>query len=84
MAAQSWSPAPPSTPLPTTRSAELAPQAAAPKPRVTFGQDPALLAAWTASLLLVAVACAGAYAGRDGIMHAWPPSQRLYAALGLR
>ena len=45
---------------------------------------PALLVAWVASVALLAAALAGAYAGRSGVMHAWPPSARLYAMLGLQ
>jgi len=33
--------------------------------------------------LLIVIAIV-AYAARDGIMQAWPPSQRLYGALGFR
>lgn len=39
--------------------------------------------AWIASLALVAAMIASAVAWRGPIMAAWPPSERLYAALGL-
>ena len=41
------------------------------------------LAAWGASVVLLILLAAAAYAWRAPIMEAWPPSQRLYAALGL-
>lgn len=43
----------------------------------------ALAIAWVLSALVLLAAVWGAYAGRDAIMHAWPPSTRAYAALGL-
>ena len=43
----------------------------------------ALRVAWAASVVAVLLLATGAVAGRAGIMHAWPPSIRLYAALGL-
>ena len=43
-----------------------------------------LRVAWAASLVLVLLLCAGAYAGRAQILHAWPPSARMYAAFGLQ
>ena len=39
--------------------------------------------AWIASLVLLAFLVGAAYAWRAQIMAAWPPSERLYAALGL-
>ncbi len=44
--------------------------------------DTTLLAAWLASVLLLLLLTLGAYAGRKDIMAAWPPSARLYHALG--
>ena len=41
------------------------------------------LAAWLASLVLLVALAAAAYAWRAPIMAAWPPSERLYGALGL-
>jgi len=39
--------------------------------------------AWAASVIAVLLLGWGAYAERSAIMRAWPPSIRLYAALGL-
>lgn len=41
------------------------------------------VAAWIASLVLLIALAGAAYAWRAPIMAAWPPSERLYAALGL-
>ena len=43
----------------------------------------ALSIAWALSVIVLLAAMWGAYAGRDAIMRAWPPSVRAYAALGL-
>jgi predicted Zn finger-like uncharacterized protein len=59
---------------------EPAPEATAYRPR---RRDAAPLLAWLASLALLLVLLAAAYTWRDRIMTAWPPSERLYAALGL-
>jgi predicted Zn finger-like uncharacterized protein len=40
-------------------------------------------AAWTASILVLALLLWAAFAWRTDIMQAWPPSTRVYAALGL-
>lgn len=40
-------------------------------------------AAWVASLVLLVALASAAYSWRSSIMAAWPPSERLYAALGL-
>lgn len=39
--------------------------------------------AWAASLLVLALLVWAAFAWRGDIMQAWPPSTRVYAALGL-
>ncbi len=39
--------------------------------------------AWGASVLVLVLLAWGAYSWRTEIMHAWPASERLYAALGL-
>lgn len=44
----------------------------------------ALWASWVVSILAVLLLCWAAYAWRSDLMAAWPPSQRLYAALGLK
>ncbi len=41
------------------------------------------LIAWLASLAVLIALVFAAYAWRDRVMAAWPPSERLYAALGL-
>jgi predicted Zn finger-like uncharacterized protein len=48
-------------------------------------RDPAFLAraGWAASLVLLLGLAWAAYAWRASIMHAWPPSGRLYIAFGL-
>jgi predicted Zn finger-like uncharacterized protein len=43
-----------------------------------------LMVAWVASIALLGAVVVGAYARRDAVMEAWPPSQRVYAAFGLR
>jgi predicted Zn finger-like uncharacterized protein len=40
--------------------------------------------AWAASLLIIGLAFWGAYAWRSQIMEMWPPSARLYVALGIQ
>jgi predicted Zn finger-like uncharacterized protein len=51
----------------------------APLPRPNRG----LIAAWVASLLLLILIGAGAVIWRAGVMHVWPPSTRLFDAIGL-
>jgi predicted Zn finger-like uncharacterized protein len=43
-----------------------------------------LLMAWVASIALLLAVVAGAYAKRDNVMQAWPPSQRVYGLFGFR
>ena len=43
-----------------------------------------LIAAWVVSAAVLAALVAAAIVWRDPVMHAWPPSLRLYAALGMR
>lgn len=38
---------------------------------------------WVASILVLALLIWGGYTYRNDVMRVWPPSQRLYAALGL-
>jgi predicted Zn finger-like uncharacterized protein len=45
---------------------------------------PPVWAAWAASIALLFLLCWAAYAWRSDVMDVWPPSQRLYAALGLK
>jgi hypothetical protein len=39
--------------------------------------------AWVASLVVLAALAGSAVVWRADVMHAWPPSTRAYAALGL-
>jgi predicted Zn finger-like uncharacterized protein len=55
----------------------LAAQAAWPRPTTQ------LRLAWAASLVLLALAAGAAYAWRDQIVAAWPPSAHAYALFGL-
>jgi predicted Zn finger-like uncharacterized protein len=56
---------------------------ARPRPSASRNGAIALRLAWAASVLALAVGTWEAVAWRGGVMRAWPPSQRLYAALGL-
>jgi predicted Zn finger-like uncharacterized protein len=59
------------------------PAAAAPKaPR--RGAMAIAIAAWAASLLVLAVAGGAAVSWRSQVIAAWPPSERVYAMIGLR
>jgi predicted Zn finger-like uncharacterized protein len=44
----------------------------------------AAIVAWVLSLLLLAAAAGAAVTWRTQVMAAWPPSERLYSAVGLR
>ncbi len=57
--------------------------ASAPR-RAPWSTATALRLAWAASLLVLAIGAWEAVAWRSSVMRAWPPSQRLYATLGLR
>ena len=52
--------------------------------RLVLGMKPArlVLAAWALSFVVIAAAAWAAVAWRAPIMRAWPPSTRVYAALG--
>ena len=62
-----------------------------PQPAVAAGtldsrrpnQRQLLLAAWALSIAVLLLAGWAAVTWREGIMRAWPPSERAYAALGL-
>ena len=45
--------------------------------------EPALIAGWAVSIAAVAGLLWAAVAWRSDVMRAWPPSERLYMALGL-
>ena len=56
-----------------------------PLPRVSASHSGRVaLLGWLLSLLVLLLLGGAAVAWRDDVMAAWPPSQRLYAALGLR
>jgi predicted Zn finger-like uncharacterized protein len=78
-------PAAAAAPLPPPPEPEVIPPA--PRPRMlrpsTSRANVVLLLAWAASIVAVLLLAWGAYAERSAIMRAWPPSIRLYAALGL-
>jgi predicted Zn finger-like uncharacterized protein len=91
-------PAPPdfAAEAPDPRLAELPPEPphAAPRPLTAMDRlamHPATLqhpgarlrAAWVASLVVVLLFAWGMITWRAALMHAWPPSTRLYDAIGL-
>ncbi|MGH7159776.1 MAG: hypothetical protein ACREFS_06820 [Acetobacteraceae bacterium] len=39
--------------------------------------------AWAGTIVVIAILLGGGYTFRADVMHAWPASERLYAALGL-
>jgi len=47
------------------------------------GTEAALIAGWAASIALVIGMTWAAVVWRGDVMHAWPPSERIYTALGL-
>lgn len=62
-------------------SGEARPAPEAREPRQ--GHNGAAWLGWLLSLALIALLVWAGYAYRGALMHAWPPSQRLYALLGL-
>jgi predicted Zn finger-like uncharacterized protein len=48
------------------------------------GMAAAAVIGWVATVLFLGAAGWGGYAYRDAVMQAWPPSERVYLALGLR
>jgi predicted Zn finger-like uncharacterized protein len=70
-------------------ASEFVPEGARPSRRPPIARplpprrNMALRVAWAASVVAVLLLGWGAYAERTMIMQAWPPSIRLYAALGL-
>lgn len=65
------------TPRPTSRPTVLRHTPAPP------GARAGLSLAWAGSILALGVLLALAYSERAAVMQAWPPSARVYAALGL-
>lgn len=53
------------------------------RPGARFASGPAVLAGWVVSIAAVVGLCWAAVTWRYDIMHAWPPSERLYSTLGL-
>jgi predicted Zn finger-like uncharacterized protein len=49
--------------------------------RITGGLT--LRLAWAASVILLLMAAAGLFEWREAVMEIWPPSTRIYAAVGL-
>ena len=66
---------------PHAGSGEVPPAPEAREPRQ--GHNGAAWLGWLVSLALIALLVWAGYAYRGAVMHAWPPSQRLYALLGL-
>lgn len=54
-----------------------------PLPALDLKSRQAVAAGWAASLLLLAVLAWSAIAWRANVVRAWPPSERLYVAVGL-
>jgi predicted Zn finger-like uncharacterized protein len=92
-----WTPVPAPLPEPAPMTAAIAaydftasrsdpdePVSVTPAAPARPPRDRPLLAAWLVSVVLLIGIAVAAYFARDQIMQAWPPSQRLYAALGLR
>lgn len=53
------------------------------RPGISLATGPAVLIGWVVSVAIVIGLCWAAVTWRDDIMHAWPPSERLYSTLGL-
>lgn len=75
---------------PPVRTAEAGPPAISAMDRLAMEAKPLpgesrgpLRTAWAASVLLLILAAGAAYVWRAPLMEAWPPSHRVYAALGL-
>jgi len=63
---------------PTAKPGPLACAAAPPRP-----PGAGVRLGWAGSVLLLALGAWSAVAWRGDVMHAWPPSGRVYSALGL-
>lgn len=64
-------------PQPFTAMERLAAHPAVSRP------DRLLQAAWALSVVVLVAAVGAGYVWRGEIMHAWPPSARMYAAFGM-
>lgn len=79
-------PEPVPAPSPAPAVAPMRPEplaVAVQEPVAEDARSSALVAAWVLSLLVVAAAIGGAFVFRAEVMAFWPPSARLFAALGL-
>jgi hypothetical protein len=56
--------------------------AISPRPSLRRREPPLLAAAWAASVLLIVSLATLGVTGREAVMRAWPPSTRLYQAVG--
>ena len=74
-------PEPPETVVPNPSDPESEPPLTAAAGRLRQGLP--IFLAWAASLVLLGAFVWAMIAWRTGVMRAWPPSERLYAALGL-
>jgi predicted Zn finger-like uncharacterized protein len=59
------------------------PDKAAGEPAARRRMASAAMIGWVATVLVLGAGAWGAYAYRDAVMQAWPPSERVYLALGL-
>ncbi len=69
--------------LPVLAEAGVVPAATRTAPPVV-GSPSLVMAGWVLTVLVLGGAGWAGYARRDAVMHVWPPSERVYAALGLR
>ena len=69
--------------LPVLAEAGVVPAATRTAPPVV-GSPSLVMAGWVLTVLVLAGTGWAGYARRDAVMHVWPPSERVYAALGLR
>jgi predicted Zn finger-like uncharacterized protein len=83
-------PDPPPAPPPETAAPDPEPPPAPPPPpEPEPAPEPAppqrtgLLVAWLATAAVIVGLLAGAAAGRDSLIRAWPPAERAYRAIGL-
>ena len=90
---EQWTPPPADAPMPPEGFADpprpvfIEPEVPVPLPRlappVAPRRSPAVRLAWAASLLVLVAGLAAAVVWRGRVAQAWPPSLRVYAALGL-
>lgn len=76
----------PANAFPPTPPLAEAPKAGRLRPmldRLASIGEPALMAGWAVSILVLAMLVWAAVTWRGDVMRAWPPSERLYTALGL-